>query len=118
MACFIFLVFLVIFLIFKKNITLSFEKATLQKNFVIVEEELDGINIDGIGNLKDSPRFASIDEECENQCESRSRQCTIMVDNVLEILTKRRMRFTIVYINFHYVTNAVGETIFSVTVRQ
>ena len=115
MACFIFLVFLVIFLIFKKNITLSFEKATLQKNFVIVEEELDGINIDGIGNLKDSPRFASSDEECENQCENRSRQCAIMVDNLLEILTKRRMRFTIVYINFHYVTNAVGETIFSVT---
>ena len=71
MTCFIFLVFLVIFLIFKKNITLSFEKATLQKNFVIVEEELDGINIDGIGNLKDSPRFASIDEECENQCENQ-----------------------------------------------
>ena len=71
MTCFIFLVFLVIFLIFKKNITLSFEKATLQKNFVIVEEELDGINTDGIGNLKDSPRFASIDEECENQCENQ-----------------------------------------------
>ena len=33
---------------------------------VIVEEELDGIDIDDIGNLEDSPRFVFIDEECEN----------------------------------------------------
>ena len=28
--------------------------------------KLDGIDIDDIGNLEDSPRFVLIDEECEN----------------------------------------------------
>ena len=50
----------------KKKITVIFKKATLQKNFVIVEEGLDGIDTDDIGNLEDSPRFVFIDEECEN----------------------------------------------------
>ena len=31
-----------------------------------VEEKLDGIDKDDIGNLEDSPRFAFIAEECEN----------------------------------------------------
>ena len=31
-----------------------------------VEEELDGINIDDIGNLMDFPRLMFIDEECGN----------------------------------------------------
>ena len=52
-------------LIFKK-ITVSFKKATLQKHFVMVEEELDGVDTDDIRNLKDSPRFVFIDGECEN----------------------------------------------------
>ena len=33
---------------------------------VIVEEELDCIDIDDIGNLEDSPRLVFIDEECGN----------------------------------------------------
>ena len=32
----------------------------------MVEEELDGIDIDGIGNLVDLPRLMFIDEECGN----------------------------------------------------
>ena len=36
-----------------------------EKN-VIVEEEIDCIDIDDIGNLKDSPRLVFFDEECEN----------------------------------------------------
>ena len=36
-----------------------------EKN-VIVEEGLDGIDIDDIGNLEDSPKLVFIDEECEN----------------------------------------------------
>ena len=32
----------------------------------MVEEELYGIDIDGIGNLLDLPRLQLIDEECEN----------------------------------------------------
>ena len=31
-----------------------------------VEEKLDGMDKDDIGNLEDSPRFAFIAEECEN----------------------------------------------------
>ena len=29
-----------------------------------VKEEQDGIDIDGVGNLKDSPKLMFIDEEC------------------------------------------------------
>ena len=32
----------------------------------MVEEELDCIDIDGIGNLEDSPRLVFIDKECGN----------------------------------------------------
>ena len=49
-----------------KNITVSLKKATLQKKNVIVEEELDCIDIDDIGNLEDSPRLVFINEECGN----------------------------------------------------
>ena len=31
-----------------------------------VEEEQDGINIDGIGNLMDLPKLMFIDEKCGN----------------------------------------------------
>ena len=58
--------FFVTIILVSKKITVLFKKATLQKNFVIVEEELDGIDTDDIGNLEDSPRFVFIDEECEN----------------------------------------------------
>ena len=50
----------------KQKITVSFKKATLQKNVVIVVEQLVGTDTDDIGNLEDSPRFVFIDEECEN----------------------------------------------------
>ena len=49
--------------------TNSLKKATLQKKNVIVEEELDCIDIDDIGNLVDSPRLEFIDEECGNLIE-------------------------------------------------
>ena len=51
-------------IIFKK-ITVSLKKQPFRKN-VIVEEELDYIDIDDIGNLDDSPRLVLIDEECGN----------------------------------------------------
>ena len=68
---------------FQTKITVSFKKTTLQKNVVIVEEELDGTDIDEAVNLEDSPRFAFIDEECENLI-------VVKGENVLEIKTKRR----------------------------
>ena len=36
------------------------------KRFVIVDEPLNGIDLNGIGNLEDLPIVVSIDEECEN----------------------------------------------------
>ena len=48
-----------------KNITVSLKKQLSEKN-VIVEEELDYIDIDYIGNLDDSPRLVFINEECGN----------------------------------------------------
>ena len=36
------------------------------KRYVIVDEPLNGIDIDGIGNLEDLPIVVFIDEECEN----------------------------------------------------
>ena len=36
------------------------------ENVVIAEEELNRVDIDGIENLENSPRFLSIDKECGN----------------------------------------------------
>ena len=49
-----------------KNITVSLKKATPQKKNVIVEEELDCVDVDDIGNLEDSPRLLFMNEECGN----------------------------------------------------
>ena len=49
-----------------KNITVSLKKSNSPEKNVIVEEELDCIDIDDIGNLEDSPRLVFIDEECWN----------------------------------------------------
>ena len=57
--CFVFLV------LFWKKSTFHWKRQTNRKN-VIVEEELDGIDIDDIGILEDSPRLVFIDEKCGN----------------------------------------------------
>ena len=49
-----------------KIITVSFKKVTLQTKNVIVEEELDCIDIDDMGNLEYSTKLVFINEECEN----------------------------------------------------
>ena len=53
------------FIFFKKNHGFIQEGNPSEKCF-IDEEKLDGIDIDSIANLEDSPRFVFIDEECEN----------------------------------------------------
>ena len=54
------------FLVFiSKKITVSLKKSNPSKKN-IVEEELDCIDIDDIGNLEDSPRLVFIDENCGN----------------------------------------------------
>ena len=60
MTCFIFLV-----LFSKKNHSFIVE-GNPSKNVVIVEEELDGTDIDDFGNSEDSPRLVLIDDEYEN----------------------------------------------------
>ena len=42
------------------------KKATFPKKVVLAEQELDGTDIDDIGNLENSPRLVFIDEECGN----------------------------------------------------
>ena len=86
------------------------KKVNLLKKNVIDEEELDGINIDGIGNLEDSLRLVFIDEECGN----------LIVVNDDEKLTRninqKKNSDVLQYpIDVHTVTNVVREIISSVT---
>ena len=63
---------------------------------MIVKEELDGIDIDDIGNLGDLLRIAFIHEEC------------VTVQSLLEILTNRRSQAFYKLIDVHSVTNVIG----------
>ena len=51
--------------VFKGHLVFNKEDNTLEKYF-IVEEELDGIDIDDIRNLVDLPRLLFIEEECKS----------------------------------------------------
>lgn len=55
-------------LIFKVNEVWSSlkKRATPQKKFAIVREELDSVDVDGIGSLEDLHRLVLINEECGN----------------------------------------------------
>ena len=87
------------------------KKVNLLKKNVIDEEKLDGIDIDGIGNLEDSLRLVFIDEECGN----------LIVVNDDEKLTRninqKKNSDVLQYpIDVHTVTNVVREIISSVTI--
>ena len=56
---FFFFVFYLSSFIFKEN-----QEDNSSEKIVLVEEELDGVYRDGIGNLEDSLRLVLIDEEC------------------------------------------------------
>ena len=99
LTCFIFPALLL------KEITVSFSGKV-----VIVEEELDGININDIENLKNSPRFVFIDTGCEN----------LIIANdggelTRNINQKKKSGVLLLFIDVHYVKNAVGESISSIT---
>ena len=64
LTCFLFF-FTFIFKKKKKNDGFI-EKSNLSEKNVIAVEELDGNDMDDIGNLEDSPRLKFIDEECGN----------------------------------------------------
>ena len=49
--------------IFKANHVFIENKDNISEKVVIDDEELDGIDIDGVGNLKDLPRILFIDYE-------------------------------------------------------
>ena len=53
-------------MLFSKQIKVTLKKATFPKKVVLAEQELDGTDIDDIGNLENSPRLVFIDEECGN----------------------------------------------------
>ena len=94
-----------------KNITVSLKKATLQKKNVIVEEELDSIDIDGIGNLEDSPSLVLINEECGNLIVANDgRELT---ENISR---KRQTIYNSLWMSAQW-QNVVGESISSVTCR-
>ena len=58
--------FFVFLVLFSKTITFQLNKHNPSEKIVIVKEELDGIDIDDIGNLEDLLRIVFIHEECGN----------------------------------------------------
>ena len=67
--------------VFKENHLFNEEDNRSDKD-VTVEEELDGIDVDGIGNLVDLPRLMFIDEENVGIL-----NWSLMVESLLEIIT-------------------------------
>ena len=70
--------------IFKESHAFIEEQDNPSEKVAMVEEELDGIDIDGIGDLADLSRLMLIDEECGN--------LKVVVESLLEIITERRRR--------------------------
>ena len=72
---------------------------------MIVKEELNGIDIDDIGNLENLQRIVFIHEECEN--------LKVFVDNreLTKILPKRKSQAFYRLIDIHSVKNVIGESI-------
>ena len=85
--------------IFEGNHVFIEEEDKPSDKFVMVEEKLDGIDIDGIGNLVDLPRLMFINEECGNH--------KIVVESLLEIVTERRVQKFDRTIDVNCVTNAI-----------
>ena len=76
------------------------------EKIVIVQEELDGIDIDDIGNLEDLLRIVFIHEECGNL------KVSLTVESLMEVLTRRCEAFYKL-IDVHSVINVIGESISS-----
>ena len=75
------------------------------EKIVIVKEELDGIDIDDIGNLEDLLRIVFIHEEWGN--------LKVFVDGG-ELTGNRRSQEFYKLIDVHSVTNAIGESVSSI----
>ena len=70
----------------------------------MVEKELHGIDVDGIGNLVDLPRLVFIHKEHVGIL-----KWSLMVGNLLEIITKRRGQRFYKPVDVNSVINAVDE---------
>ena len=92
-----------------KNITISLKKSNSSEKNVIVGEELDCIGIDDIGNLEDSPSLVFISEECGNLIE------VIDGGELTENISSKKADILQQPIDVYLVTNAVDESISSVT---
>ena len=79
--------------IFEENHVFIEEETPQSNKVVTVEEEVDGIDIDGIANLMDLPGLMFIDGECGNL------KVVLMVESLLEIMTEREsQKFKSLYI--------------------
>ena len=72
-----------------------------------VKEELDGIDIDDIGNLEDLLRILFIYEDVVIL------KYSLTVKSLLEILTKRRSQTFYKFMDVHSVANVIEESISS-----
>ena len=73
---------------------------------MIVKEELDGIDIDDIGNLDDLLRIVFIHKECGKY--------SLTVESLPEILTNRRSQAFYKLTDFYSMTNVIGQSISSI----
>ena len=77
---------------------------------MIVKEELDGIDIDDIENLKELLRIVFLHEDCGNL------KVLLTVESLLEKLASRRSQAFYKLIDVHSVTNVIGESISSIRI--
>ena len=93
----------------KKKKTCAFiEEDNLSEKNAIVEEGLDDIDIDNIGNLEDWPRLVFLDEEYEN---------LIVVNDGGELARNinQKKKSEVLQLDARYLTNAAGEPISLIT---
>ena len=58
------MIFLIFLILFQRNHVFIEEKGYSSEKIVIVEEELDGIDVNNIGNLEDLLMLVFINKEC------------------------------------------------------
>ena len=86
---------------FKENHVFIEEEDNPSDKVVMVKEELDVIDIDGIRNLVDLPRLLFNDEKCGN--------VKVVAESFLKIITELRLQKFYKPIDVNSVTNAIDE---------
>ena len=81
--------------IFEENHVFIEEETPQSDKIAAIEEELDWIDIDGIGNFLDLPGLMLINGECGNL------KVSLLVESLLEIMTERRSQkfYKPIYVN-------------------